>query len=103
MLFLGTPHAGSDAVAYADALIALVGIFKPVNRAIVDVLRKDSELLRRTQSDFVNWQRQQEEKKKKRVEIANFYEDTQMCVKGKVRTNPFRCPPVSLPKHQHRA
>jgi hypothetical protein len=83
VMFFGTPHCGSDASKYGEALVSIVSIFKTPNKKIVDVLKKDSALLRRTQLDFANWERKRD-KNGKAVRIANFFEEKPMTIAGKV-------------------
>ncbi|KAG7038643.1 Kinesin light chain [Colletotrichum scovillei] len=54
ILFLGTPHHGSDLASWAEQLARCVGIFKQTNTAILSVLRPESEVLAEIQDDFHN-------------------------------------------------
>ena len=52
--FLGTPHHGSGLARWAELLSRSIGIIKQTNTQIVEVLRRDSEVLARIQGGFHN-------------------------------------------------
>jgi len=54
IIFLGTPHAGSDFTRFAKAVTNIVScsIVKKPNRAILDILARQSEVLASIQKDF---------------------------------------------------
>ena len=56
IVFLGTPHAGSDFTGFAKALTNIVScsIVKKPNKAILDVLTRQSQVLASIQKDFQN-------------------------------------------------
>ena len=53
VIFLGTPHRGSDKTGYADVItnIASAALHKP-NKKLVQVLRQDSEILEAQRASF---------------------------------------------------
>jgi hypothetical protein len=51
IVFLGTPHHGSDLTKWAVFFSSLLNLAKPTNRAAVKILRKDSEVLGDLQED----------------------------------------------------
>jgi hypothetical protein len=52
VLFLGTPHRGSDLAWWASKLAQIVGIVKQTNSSVVSQLSKGSSELDRIQVDF---------------------------------------------------
>lgn len=52
IVFLGTPHHGAGLARWAELLARHLGIVKQTNHNIVDVLRRDSEVLARIQDSF---------------------------------------------------
>ncbi|KAK4119363.1 TPR-like protein [Parathielavia appendiculata] len=50
--FLGTPHHGSGLARWAELLSRSIGIIKQTNTQIVEVLKRDSEVLARIQDGF---------------------------------------------------
>ncbi|KAK3896546.1 hypothetical protein C8A05DRAFT_48439 [Staphylotrichum tortipilum] len=50
--FLGTPHHGSGLARWAELLSRSIGIIKQTNSQIVEVLKRDSEVLARIQDGF---------------------------------------------------
>lgn len=53
ILFLGTPHSGSPSLAaWAEGLARAIGMFKQTNPQILRVLKQDSEVLERIQTEF---------------------------------------------------
>ncbi|KAJ4289946.1 hypothetical protein N0V88_006744 [Collariella sp. IMI 366227] len=50
--FLGTPHHGSGLARWAELLSRSIGIIKQTNTQIVEVLKRDSEVLSRIQDGF---------------------------------------------------
>ncbi|KAJ4288699.1 hypothetical protein N0V88_007230 [Collariella sp. IMI 366227] len=50
--FLGTPHHGSGLARWAEVLSRSIGVIKQTNTQIVEVLKRDSEVLSRIQDGF---------------------------------------------------
>ncbi|KAL2199927.1 P-loop containing nucleoside triphosphate hydrolase protein [Corynascus similis CBS 632.67] len=50
--FLGTPHHGSGLARWAELLSRSIGIIKQTNTQIIEVLKRDSEVLARIQDGF---------------------------------------------------
>lgn len=60
VLFLGTPHHGSDLAEWADQLTRSVGLLAKTNKSIIKALRRDSEVLARIQDGFQNMVRRRD-------------------------------------------
>jgi len=52
IVFLGTPHHGSGLARWAERLSRSIGIIKQTNTQIVEVLKRDSEVLAGIQDGF---------------------------------------------------
>lgn len=52
ILFLGTPHSGTDLAVVGQRLSRLAGMVSGTNIRLLEVLRRDSEVLARIQDDF---------------------------------------------------
>lgn len=52
ILFLGTPHSGTGLAVVGQRLSRLAGLVSGTNTPLVEVLRRDSEVLARIQNDF---------------------------------------------------
>lgn len=52
LLFMGTPHFGSDKARWGSFCTTMVGVVKTANRPIVNVLKPDSEMLGSIQKKF---------------------------------------------------
>lgn len=75
IIFLGTPHCGSDLANWAHIASSFVSVFKATNRPALSVLRADSEVLARIQKEFHTMLRSQKEESKPDVMIVCFYEE----------------------------
>ena len=65
---LATPHGGSSLASYGSALATITTYCSPLNppRALLDTLRRDSQILLELTADFVA--------KASRLQIVSFYE-----------------------------
>lgn len=72
--FLGTPHHGAGLARWAELLSRSIGVVKQTNPEIVEVLRRDSEVLARIQESFhtIVMTRSKEGQP---IEISCFYEE----------------------------
>ena len=52
IIFLGTPQQGTGLAQQAGILAKCIGYFKQTNTSILDVLRRNSEVLAQIQHDF---------------------------------------------------
>lgn len=52
ILFLGTPHSGTNLAVVGQRLSRLAGLVSGTNTRLVEVLRRDSEVLARIQDEF---------------------------------------------------
>lgn len=84
ILFLGTPHSGSDFAPFAKSVgtcLRLIG--KRVNTDILDTLRRDSQVLLDVEDWFGQWLRRCAEASKS-LQITCFYEELALPLIGKV-------------------
>ncbi|KAK3896423.1 sesB-related regulatory [Staphylotrichum tortipilum] len=72
--FLGTPHHGSGLARWAELLSRSIGIIKQTNTQIVEVLKRDSEVLARIQDGFHTMVLARG-KEGQRIEISCFFEE----------------------------
>ena len=89
IVFLGTPHYGSDLAAWGTVCTKLVKIFKDANSDIVSVLRPESEVLRDTQDCFGQLLEARKNEGCK-INITCFYEELAMPVVGQVEAGLMR-------------
>lgn len=76
IVFLGTPHSGTDALAtWAKGLALTLGALKQTNPRILETLRASSELLYRIQTAFHNLVRDSRKKNREEIEITCFFEE----------------------------
>jgi hypothetical protein len=84
IVFLGTPHSGSDFAPFAKAVAqSLKAIGKWVNTDILDILRRDSQTLLDVEDWFGHWLRRRSEIQKS-VSITCFFEEYELPLVGKV-------------------
>ncbi|KAI1758095.1 hypothetical protein F4782DRAFT_536756 [Xylaria castorea] len=75
LLFIGTPHRGSDLAGYATTMARVLKLTgKRVNDVIVSVLRPDSEVLADVQESFGMWM----VRNQSRCSLACFYEEHEL-------------------------
>lgn len=77
IIFLGTPHTGAKVANFAGVLANVATVllpFKKVNRSLLKTLKKDSELLNKTQISFWQWHEAVRQRHNRQVNVANFYE-----------------------------
>ena len=75
ILFLGTPHAGSGYARWAELMAKSIGLIKQTNHQILDVLKNDSEVLARIQTDFHTMARARAKNSDQPIGIICFYEE----------------------------
>ncbi|KAH7000621.1 putative SesB-related regulatory protein [Ilyonectria destructans] len=73
--FIGTPHSGVDSADAVDRLARWTAHVRQANPRIVQILRRDSELLARTQNDFHSLLRSQLSEGRREISITCFYEE----------------------------
>ncbi|KAF3479854.1 WD40/YVTN repeat-like-containing domain [Arthroderma uncinatum] len=84
IVFLGTPHSGSDFAPFAKALAqTLRACGKRVNTNILETLKRDSETLLDVEDWFATWLRTRS-KAQNPVNITCFFEELELPVVGKV-------------------
>ncbi|RYO85586.1 hypothetical protein DL764_009146 [Monosporascus ibericus] len=75
IIFLGTPHHGAGLARWAELLSRSIGLVKQTNSKIVDVLRRDSEVLARIQDSFHTMVMARSKEGLPPIEISCFYEE----------------------------
>ncbi|RYP49165.1 hypothetical protein DL769_011116 [Monosporascus sp. CRB-8-3] len=75
IIFLGTPHHGAGLARWAELLSRSIGLVKQTNSKIVEVLRRDSEVLARIQDSFHTMVMARSKEGLPPVEISCFYEE----------------------------
>jgi hypothetical protein len=99
IVFLGTPHHGSDLAKWGVFFSSLLALAKPSNRAAVKLLRKDSEVLGDLQEDFHTLLERRKDKGN-RINVVCFFETLLTCNFWVVPKNSAVIPgEVSLPIH----
>lgn len=78
ILFLGTPHHGSDLAKWTQWLASSIGVVKRTNTEIVRVLRRDSEVLARIQESFHTMIMARISEGLEPIEIICFFEELPM-------------------------
>src|SRR6187551_4036545 len=73
--FLGTPHYGAGLARWAELLFRSIGVIKQTNTKIVEVLRRESELLARIQDSFHTVVMAHTKEGLQPIEISCFYEE----------------------------
>ncbi|KAJ4287135.1 hypothetical protein N0V88_007757 [Collariella sp. IMI 366227] len=73
--FLGTPHHGSGLARWAELLSRSIGVIKQTNTQIVEVLKRDSEVLARIQDGFHTMVKARSREGLPPIEISCFYEE----------------------------
>ena len=86
VVFFGTPHAGSDFTKFATAIsdIISLSIVKKPNRALLDVLKKNSEMLANIENDFFALIRNRSKSGKKPIDLFVFVEELPLAATGRV-------------------
>ncbi|KAL6409280.1 hypothetical protein AUP68_05652 [Ilyonectria robusta] len=74
IIFLGTPHHGSGLATWAERMSLSINVIKQTNSKIVEVLRRDSEVLARIQESFHTMVLARNKTKGYAIEITCFYE-----------------------------
>ena len=75
IIFLGTPHHGAGLARWAELLSRSIGLVKQTNSEIVEVLRRDSEVLARIQDSFHTMVMARSKEGLPPIEISCFYEE----------------------------
>lgn len=74
IIFLGTPHQGSGLATWAERMSLSINVIKQTNSKIIEVLRRDSEILARIQDSFHTMVLTRNKTKGHAIEITCFYE-----------------------------
>jgi pimeloyl-ACP methyl ester carboxylesterase len=84
ILFLGTPHHGSGLAPFAKSVAKVLGaVGKRVNTEILEVLKRDSQVLLDVEDWFAQWLRRRA-KAGNNVDITCFFEEMELPGIGKV-------------------
>lgn len=75
IVFLGTPHHGSNLARWAEMLARSIGLFKQTNPEILQVLKTDSEVLAHIQDSFHTMIRSRAGATLPPIDITCFYEE----------------------------
>ncbi|OGE46779.1 hypothetical protein PENARI_c112G04431 [Penicillium arizonense] len=75
IMFLGTPHHGAGLARWAEVVSRSIGLVKQTNSDIVDVLRRDSEVLARIQDGFHTMVKARSVVEPPPIEVTCFYEE----------------------------
>jgi hypothetical protein len=75
IIFLGTPHHGAGLARWAELLSRSIGLVKQTNSKIVEVLKRDSEVLARIQDSFHTLVMARSGDGLPPIEISCFYEE----------------------------
>ena len=82
--FLGTPHHGAGLARWAELLYRTISAIKQTDAQIVEVLRRDSEVLARVQDSFHTMVMARNKEGLKPIEISCFYEELPLPAVGLV-------------------
>jgi len=82
--FLGTPHHGAGLARWAELLSRTIGTVKQANAEIVEVLKRDSEVLARIQDSFHTIVMARNKEGLPPIEISCFYEELPLPAVGLV-------------------
>ena len=75
IIFLGTPHQGAGLAKLADVVSRSIGFLKQTNSSIVEVLKRDSEVLARIQDGFHTMIKAYSTAETPQIEVTCFYEE----------------------------
>ncbi len=86
VIFMGTPHKGAWMANWARIPVSTLGLFKSVNKSLLEVLDTKNEYLGTIQSKFMEMlrQRQQQGEGSRPIGIACFLEELPLTVAGMV-------------------
>lgn len=87
ILFLGTPHSGAGLARWAEMMAKSIGFIKQTNSQIIEVLRSESEVLERIQTDFHTMLRGRAKNDDGPIEITCFFEELPLPGVGIVRSS----------------
>lgn len=88
ILFLGTPHSGTILATFSGRLAQLINPVTRTNLRIVNVLRRDSEVLARIRNEFHSLLRCHGDEGNHEIEVTCYYEELPLPAIG-----------VVVPKH----
>ncbi len=85
IVFMGTPHCGSQLADWAKIGTSMAKLVKRLNESIISVLQPDSEVLARIQQEFHTMIRARNDAGKRQIRIVCFFEDLPTPGIGEVR------------------
>jgi protein SERAC1 len=86
LIFLGTPHAGSDFTMFATAVADIIrlSLVKTPNKSILQVLKRNSEVLANIENDFLTLVRTRAEGGRGHIKLHSFVEELPVTATGHV-------------------
>lgn len=84
ILFLGTPHSGSGLASTVGRLVPIISPATRTNLQIVNILRRDSEVLARIRHEFHSLLRSRSTEGYQPIKITCFYEEVPLVGIGEV-------------------
>jgi protein SERAC1 len=86
LIFLGTPHAGSDFTIFATAVADIIrlSLVKTPNKSILQVLKRNSEVLANIENDFLTIVRARAESGRGHIKLHSFVEELPVTATGHV-------------------
>jgi hypothetical protein len=84
LIFLGTPHAGSDFTMFATAVADIIcfSLVKTPNKSILQVLKRNSEVLANIENDFLTLVRARAEGGRGHIKLYSFVEELLVTATG---------------------
>jgi hypothetical protein len=100
IVFMGTPHAGSDLAKWTKVLTGLASMLRTANSEIVGALKPGSETLACLQQDFHTMLDARQKNGKKPIKIFCFFEELGVPGVGEVRALMHHDEYESLTRHE---
>jgi hypothetical protein len=88
IIFLGTPHAGSDLAKWGSLMTGMSKYFRRTNSDIMRVFKPNSEMLANLQQEFYNMVDCRRKAGKADLRVFCFYEELGITGLGEVCLNP---------------
>jgi len=85
VIFLGTPHRGSNIANWGGLGVDCAHIAKDVNQAIVKLLKPESEILFELRNSFLKLVIRRAQEKRQALKVKCYFEELGMTLVGKVR------------------
>lgn len=85
VIFLGTPHRGSNFANWGSLCTGFLSNVKEMNEAIINLLRPESEVLFQLRDSFIKLVIRRAEEKSNKLRVHCYFEEYGMTMVGKVR------------------